>query len=122
MPDGPSGRGWLAQPKLWPPARLRPKRQDYGAAAFDSRRSAKAGGAEETRTPDLLLAKQTLYQLSYSPAAALGSLPGSRLNPEFGLSRFGKEQNSLKTELCDKGAGFGICRSSDRMANVRTTW
>ena len=25
------------------------------------------GGAEETRTPDILLAKQTLYQLSYSP-------------------------------------------------------
>jgi hypothetical protein len=27
----------------------------------------KFGGAEETRTPDILLAKQTLYQLSYSP-------------------------------------------------------
>lgn len=25
------------------------------------------GGAEETRTPDILLAKQALYQLSYSP-------------------------------------------------------
>ena len=25
------------------------------------------GGAEEIRTPDILLAKQTLYQLSYSP-------------------------------------------------------
>ena len=27
----------------------------------------KSGGAEETRTPDILLAKQALYQLSYSP-------------------------------------------------------
>ena len=26
------------------------------------------GGAEEIRTPDILLAKQTLYQLSYSPS------------------------------------------------------
>ena len=25
------------------------------------------GGAEEIRTPDILLAKQALYQLSYSP-------------------------------------------------------
>ena len=28
-----------------------------------------SGGAEETRTPDILLAKQALYQLSYSPMA-----------------------------------------------------
>ena len=27
----------------------------------------KNGGAEEIRTPDILLAKQALYQLSYSP-------------------------------------------------------
>ena len=27
----------------------------------------KVGGAEEIRTPDILLAKQALYQLSYSP-------------------------------------------------------
>ena len=26
------------------------------------------GGPEETRTPDILLAKQALYQLSYGPA------------------------------------------------------
>ena len=32
-----------------------------------ARRQSKAGGAEEIRTPDILLAKQTLYQLSYSP-------------------------------------------------------
>lgn len=33
------------------------------------------GGAEETRTPDFLLAKEALYQLSYSPEAA-GPLRG----------------------------------------------
>ena len=27
----------------------------------------KSGGAEEARTPDILLAKQALFQLSYSP-------------------------------------------------------
>ena len=27
------------------------------------------GGAEEIRTPDLLLAKETLYQLSHGPKA-----------------------------------------------------
>ena len=26
-----------------------------------------SGGAEETRTPDFLLAKEALYQLSYGP-------------------------------------------------------
>ena len=30
-------------------------------------KTVQAGGAEETRTPDILLAKQTLYHLSYSP-------------------------------------------------------
>jgi hypothetical protein len=29
-----------------------------------------SGGAEETRTPDFLLAKEALYQLSYGPKAA----------------------------------------------------
>jgi hypothetical protein len=33
---------------------------------------AQNGGAEEIRTPDILLAKQTLYQLSYSPIKRLG--------------------------------------------------
>ena len=28
---------------------------------------AKAGGAEGSRTPDLLIANETLYQLSYDP-------------------------------------------------------
>ncbi len=31
------------------------------------RRLAPCGGAEETRTPDFLLAKEALYQLSYGP-------------------------------------------------------
>ena len=37
------------------------------------------GGAEETRTPDILLAKQTLYQLSYSPTGvSISSLDYSK--------------------------------------------
>ncbi len=32
-----------------------------------SRKTARSGGAEEDRTPDPLLAKQVLSQLSYSP-------------------------------------------------------
>ena len=35
------------------------------------------GGAEEDRTPDLLLAKQALSQLSYGPRAACGRIGGS---------------------------------------------
>jgi hypothetical protein len=31
-------------------------------------------GAKETRTPDPLLAKQVLFQLSYSPSAAWAAL------------------------------------------------
>ena len=36
-----------------------------------SYRPIKIGGAEETRTPDILLAKQALYQLSYSPTKTI---------------------------------------------------
>ena len=36
-----------------------------------SYRPIQIGGAEETRTPDILLAKQALYQLSYSPGQHL---------------------------------------------------
>lgn len=32
----------------------------------------RGGGDEETRTPDPLLAKETLYQLSYVPSARAG--------------------------------------------------
>ena len=34
--------------------------------------SASKNGAEEDRTPDPLLAKQVLYQLSYSPVKFMG--------------------------------------------------
>ena len=40
------------------------------------------GGAEETRTPDPLLAKEVLYQLSYGPKAA-APLSGGQ---QWGLS------------------------------------
>ena len=56
----------------------------------------KNGGAEEIRTPDILLAKQALYQLSYSP---------KDLEPFtlFHFIRTVKERvfRSLKTELCN---------------------
>ena len=40
-----------------------------GAAAFVlATLRAKAGGAEGIRTPDLLIANQPLYQLSYDPS------------------------------------------------------
>ena len=51
----------------------------------------KIGGAEEIRTPDILLAKQTLYQLSYSPINRPGH---SSWNPGFAPK--------LKAELCDQ--------------------
>ena len=39
----------------------------YGVAAFAPRGVAKAGGADRNRTCDLLIANETLYQLSYDP-------------------------------------------------------
>ena len=47
-------------------ARLRltaPARRPWPSAALRAR----AGGAEGNRTPDLLIANETLYQLSYDP-------------------------------------------------------
>ena len=42
-----------------------------------------SGGDEETRTPDPLLAKEMLYQLSYVPAPSPGRMVGdSGLEPE----------------------------------------
>jgi hypothetical protein len=52
-----------------------------------------AGGAEEIRTPDILLAKQTLCQLSYSPICR------GKQESRF---RHCERTDSLKTELCDK--------------------
>jgi hypothetical protein len=40
------------------------------------------GGDEETRTPDPLLAKEMLYQLSYVPAPGIGMVGVSGLEPE----------------------------------------
>jgi hypothetical protein len=45
----------------------RPPSLRYGAASFTQLRFVKDGGAKEGRTPDLLNAIQTLYQLSYDP-------------------------------------------------------
>src|SRR5258706_2057630 len=39
------------------------------------------GGAEETRTPDFLLAKEALYQLSYGPRRARSILLLARRGP-----------------------------------------
>ena len=39
-----------------------------GSLRFVAALRAKAGGAEGSRTPDLLIANETLYQLSYDPA------------------------------------------------------
>jgi hypothetical protein len=40
------------------------------------------GGDEETRTPDPLLAKEMLCQLSYVPAPGMGVVGDSGLEPE----------------------------------------
>ena len=42
----------------------------------------KSGGDEETRTPDPLLAKEMLYQLSYVPVLPTGVVGVSGLEPE----------------------------------------
>jgi hypothetical protein len=46
------------------------------------RRGSGDGGDEETRTPDPLLAKEMLYQLSYVPAPGGGMVGDSGLEPE----------------------------------------
>ena len=43
---------------------------------------AEAGGDEETRTPDPLLAKEMLYRLSYVPSLPAGVVGVSGLEPE----------------------------------------
>ena len=43
---------------------------------------ARVGGDEETRTPDPLLAKEMLYQLSYVPRLPAGVVGVSGLEPE----------------------------------------
>ena len=44
------------------------------------------GGAEEDRTPDPLLAKQVLSQLSYSP---LSQNPSGTRNPNSAMRKYG---------------------------------
>ena len=43
----------------------------------------KIGGDEENRTPDPLLAKQVLSQLSYTPAYLIEGLAPSKLNNDL---------------------------------------
>ena len=66
----PSDRGdpVPGRPMLRRPRRSRKGRRPVGTPI-------RGGGAEETRTPDVLLAKEVLYQLSYGPrsAAPLGA-------------------------------------------------
>ena len=49
-----------------PPSPFGPRRGSLRCAA-----RAKAGGAEGSRTPDLLIANEALYQLSYDPSLAV---------------------------------------------------
>jgi hypothetical protein len=69
------------------------------------------GGAEETRTPDILLAKQALYQLSYSPSqrsimlqdrVETARAPAWRRQRSSLQTYHFQSKNILKTELCDK--------------------
>jgi hypothetical protein len=52
-------------------------------------------GAEGTRTPDLLRAKQSLFHLSYSPAVAVFR------RPDFGLGRYGARLAAIRNARCD---------------------
>jgi hypothetical protein len=54
---------------------------DPSCSVCDRRRDG-GGGDEETRTPDPLLAKEMLYQLSYVPAPGGGMVGDSGLEPE----------------------------------------
>src|SRR5690242_15877723 len=57
---------WLETPSA--PGPLSQELRSYCAAAPLKRRSRLSGGGERNRTDDLLLAKQALSQLSYTPA------------------------------------------------------
>ncbi len=48
-------------------ARLRPRRAAARQSSFVAALRTKTGGAMGSRTPDLLIANETLYQLSYDP-------------------------------------------------------
>jgi hypothetical protein len=63
-----------------------------------ARRKSRVGGAEEIRTPDILLAKQTLYQLSYSPTRI--NLFSALVSVRF-FHLFVQRALLSKIELCD---------------------
>ena len=51
------------------------------AGGFSMIRGNRGGGAEEIRTPDLLLAKETLYQLSHGPVIGAPIWVGPKQRP-----------------------------------------
>ena len=62
---------------------LRSEDTDQWIELVRTRRARESGGDEETRTPDPLLAKEMLYQLSYVPQAPRREVVGvSGLEPE----------------------------------------
>ena len=62
---------------------------DLGEDVFPGWLFGSVGGANETRTRDPLLAKQVLFQLSYSPMAAWAALSGYlRLRARVGGGAF----------------------------------
>jgi hypothetical protein len=55
-------------------ARLLPVRDSARQPSLSALLRAKTGGAEGIRTPDLLIANETLYQLSYDPSLAVRTI------------------------------------------------
>ena len=68
----------------------------------------RGGGAEETRTPDPLLAKEVLYQLSYGPesgCAASGRAVRGIIGPEgtrVGVSGLEPEASALSGQCSNQ--------------------
>jgi hypothetical protein len=65
------GSGQIAEYTSKPACAAASARQSSLSTAF----RAKTGGAEGIRTPDLLIANQPLYQLSYDPSQFLAIRP-----------------------------------------------
>ena len=59
-----------------------------------------------SRTPDLLIANETLYQLSYDPkpVALKINQPGSDCNAYLLLSRDAKKAGKAGINICQRGA------------------
>jgi hypothetical protein len=79
----------------------------YTAASAALR--AKAGGAEGSRTPDLLIANETLYQLSYDPDQFAVTLQYHRIKARRNQRTIAKTQ------------GTGIYQPAFPALNSRTT-